>query len=70
MLKSCFFKKLLGFLIQCGFGRGKQPVNCGKSGSKYFQDFTLRILIYAESIKTYSRKRQMIQLFSTDFLKI
>ena len=70
MLKSCFFLKMLAFLIQCGFGRGKQPVNCGKSSSKYFYDFILRILIYGESIKTWSRKRQMIQLFSTDFLKI
>ena len=47
-----FFLKLLGFLIQCGFGRGKQPVNCGKSSSKYFKDFILGILIYSESIKT------------------
>ena len=70
MLKSCFFGKILAFLIQCGFGRGKQPINCGKSSPKYFQDFTLRIIIYTESIKTKSRKRQMIQLFSTDFLKI
>ena len=70
MLKSCFFLKILVFLIQCGFGRGKGPVNCGKSSSKYFQNFILRILIYTESIKTKSRKRQMIQLFSTDFLKI
>ena len=60
MLKSCFFEKLLAFLIQCGFGRGKQPANCGKSSSKYFQGFILRILIYAESIKTKSRKRQVI----------
>ena len=52
MLKSCFFLKLLAFLIQCGFGRGKQPLNCGKSSSKYFQDFILRILIYTESIET------------------
>ena len=70
MLKSCFFKKILAFLIQCGFGRGKQPENCGKSSSKYFEDFILRILIYTESIKTWLRKRQMIQLFSMDFLKI
>jgi len=70
MLKSCFFLKILAVLIQCGFGRGKQPVNCGKSSSKYFQDFILRILIYAESIKTNSRKRRVIHLISTDFLKI
>jgi len=61
---------MLAFLIQCGFGRGKQPVICGKSYSKYFQDFILRILIYTESIETWPRKRQVIQLFSTDFLKI
>ena len=61
---------MLPFLIQCGFGRGKQPENCGKSSPKYFQDFTLRILIYTESIKTKSRKRQVINRFSTDFLKI
>ena len=60
MLMSCFFLKILAFLIQCGFGRGKQPLNCGKSSSKYFQDFILRILIYTESIKTKSRKRQVI----------
>jgi len=60
MLMSCFFLKILAFLIQCGFGRGKQPLNCGKSSPKYFQEFTLRILIYAESIKTKSRKRQVI----------
>ena len=70
MLMSCFLQKILAFLIQCGFGRGKRPVNCGKSSSKYFQDFILRILIYTESIKTWLRKRQMIQLFSMDFLKI
>ena len=60
MLKSCFFLKILPFLIQCGFGRGKQPANCGKSNLKYFHDFILRILIYTESIKTKSRKRQVI----------
>ena len=60
MLKSCFLREILAFLIQCGFGRGKQPKNCGKSSTKYFQDFTLRILIYTESIKTKSRKRQVI----------
>ena len=60
MLKSCFFGKRLAVLIQCGFGRGKQPVNCGKSSSKYFHDFILRILIYTESIKTKLRKRQVI----------
>ena len=70
MLKSCLLKKILAFLIQCGFGRGKPPANCGKSSSKYFPDFILGILIYNESIKTCPRKRQMIQLFSTDFLKI
>ena len=52
MLKSCFFKKMLALLNECGFGRGKQAVNCGKSSSKYFQDFILRILIYTESSKT------------------
>ena len=52
MLKSCFFLKILAFLFLCGFGRGKQPINCGKSSSKYFQDFILKILIYTESIKT------------------
>ncbi len=46
--------------MQCGFGRGKQPTNCGKSSPKYFQGFTLRILIYIESIKTKLRKRQVI----------
>ena len=70
MLKSCFLFKTLAFLIQCGFGRGKQPVNCGKSSTKYFNDFILRILIYTESIKSKSRKRQVIHWFSTDFLKI
>ena len=60
MLKSCFFLKMLALLIPCGFGRGKQPEKCGKSSSKYFQDFILRRLIYAESIKTKSRKRQVI----------
>ena len=60
MLKSCFFLKIPPFLIQCGFGRGKQPANCGKSSSKYLHDFILRILIYTESIKTKSRKRQVI----------
>ena len=60
MMKSCFLGNILGFLIQCGFGRGKRLVNCGKSSSKYFQDFILRILIYNESIKTKSRKRRMI----------
>jgi len=36
-----FLLKKLSFPIQCGFGRGKQPVNCGKSSSKYFKDFIL-----------------------------
>ena len=61
---------MLAFLILCGLGRGKQSKNCGKSSSKYFKDFILKILIYNESIETWSRKRRMIQLFSTDFLKI
>ena len=65
-----FFLKMLSFLFQCGFGRGKQLINCGKSSSKYFQEFILGILICVESLKTWPRKRQMIQLFSTDFLKI
>ena len=69
MLKSCFFWKILPFLIQCGFGRGKQPAYCGKSSSKYFHDFILRILIYTESIKTKSRKRQVIHWFQRIFLR-
>jgi len=52
MLKSCFLLKILADLIQCGFGRGKQPENSGKSSSKHFKDFILRILIYTESIET------------------
>ena len=70
MLKSCFKNKPLALLVLCGFGRGKLAAYCGKSSSKYIQDFILRILIYTESIKTYARKRQVIQLFSTDFFKI
>ena len=69
MLKSCFFWKMLPFLIQCGFGRGKQPAICGKSSSKYLHDFILRILIYTESIKTSSRKRQVIHWFQRIFLR-
>ena len=70
MLKSCFFKNILVWLVQCGFGRGKHLIICGKDESKQFQEITLAILIYDESIKTQSRKRRMIQLFSMVFLKI
>jgi len=70
MMKSCFLGNILAFLMQCGFGRGKLLIFCGKNYNKLFHKITLAILIYIESIETRARKRQVIQLFSTEFLKI
>jgi len=55
-----FFLKNTGISNSMWIWTWKKPKNCGKSSPKYFQGFTLRILIYTESIKTKSRKRQVI----------
>ena len=70
MLKCCYFRDKALYLISCGYGRGKLIINCGKYSPKYISKYLLGILIYDKSIETKLRKRRLIQLFSTEFLKI
>ena len=70
MLKCCYFRDDALYLNLCGYGRGKTIKNCGKYNLKYYSEYLLGILIYDKSIETKVRKRQMIQSFSTEFLKI
>ena len=70
MLNCCYFRDEALYLIRCGYGRGKLFINCGKNNPKYFSEYLLVMLMYDKSIETKLRKRQLIQSFSTEFLKI